>query len=191
MTLLVVVLVLTALLRLNELRVSSARRRDRAVPSEAIYPLMVLVHVALFVLTPLEVLLLDRPFLPALAAVAMLVLAGAVALRVWVLRSLGSAWNVRVVRPDHIVSSGPYALVRHPNYVVVVLELLAIPLIHTAWITAAALSVLNWVVLAVRIRGEERVLFDIPEYRKAMSGVPRFIPTLRGLRQALQRALTK
>ena len=139
MTLLVVVLALTALLRLNELRVSRRRQGGQTVAPEPIYPLMVAVHVSLFVLAPLEVFLFDRPLIPALAGSALVLLAAAIALRIWVLRSLGSAWNVRVMRPNKIVSSGPYALIRHPNYVVVVLELIAIPLVHTAWITAVTL----------------------------------------------------
>ncbi len=74
--------------------------------------------------------------------------------------------------------SGPFRYVRHPNYAAVFAEMLALPLIHTAWITAAAGAIAHIGVLAQRLSTEERVLFANPDYRAAMTGKPRFLPGL-------------
>jgi methyltransferase len=84
------------------------------------------------------------------------------------------------VAPDAVVTTGPYAYVRHPNYAIVIVELFALPLVHGAWITCAACTALNAIVLASRIPAEERVLSAIPGYREAMGDKPRFVPRLRG-----------
>ena len=100
------------------------------------------------------------------------------ALRVWTLRTIGRAWNVRVVVPDEaqVVSSGPYAWIRHPNYLVVILEVAALPLLHTAWVSALGLSLLNGVVLWRRIHTEERALGQLAGWREAMAQRARLIP---------------
>jgi methyltransferase len=77
-----------------------------------------------------------------------------------------------------VVTSGPFRFVRHPNYAAVFTEMLALPLIHTAWITALVGSIAHAVVLSQRIAAEEQVLFANPEYRVAMTGKPRFLPGL-------------
>jgi methyltransferase len=57
-----------------------------------------------------------------------------------------------------LVRRGPYQVLKHPNYVAVVVEGLALPLVHTAWITAVAFTVVNAVILTIRIRVENRAL---------------------------------
>ena len=73
-------------------------------------------------------------------------------LRFWVIATLGVHWNVRVVRsmPLGVVTAGPYRFVRHPNYVAVFVELLALPLVHGAYLTAAAGTLLHLVILQRR-----------------------------------------
>ena len=97
-------------------------------------------------------------------------------LRWWAIASLGWRWNVRViVTPgEPPVRRGPYRLVRHPNYLAVILEMACIPLVHGAWLTALVFSALNAAVLRLRIRDEERAL-GAP-YERAFAQVPRFIP---------------
>ena len=101
---------------------------------------------------------------------------GAQALRWWAIASLGWRWNVRViVTPgEPPVRRGPYRYIRHPNYIAVMLEMLAVPLVHGAWLTALVFSLLNAWVLRLRIRDEERALGDA--YARAFAQVPRFIP---------------
>jgi len=170
-------------LRLGEIAVSAARirrRPDALIGEPALFPVMALLHVAVVSLPPAEVVLLDRPFLPALAVAAAAVLAGATALRIWTLAAIGRAWNVRIVRPEPgaVATGGPYRFIRHPNYLCVVLELAALPLLHTAWISALVLSAWNAVVLSRRIRTEERALAQIPEWRAAFAGRARLFPGL-------------
>lgn len=174
-------LALVAAARVAELLV--ARRYTRAASArgerprrEPAFVLMVLLHTVPFWLAPLEVAWAERAFSVPLALVSTLVMALALVLRVWTLRTLGMRWNVRIVKPDAVVSAGPYAYIRHPNYLVVILELLALPLFHGAWVTALVVSAVNGVVLALRIPAEERVLFEVPGYAEAMGSKPRFVP---------------
>jgi methyltransferase len=77
-----------------------------------------------------------------------------------------------------VVSDGPFRWIRHPNYLGVIVEVIALPLIHTAWITAAFAAVGNACVLRNRLRVEESVLDAVPAYRASMSRKPRFLPKL-------------
>ncbi len=177
------VLAVVGLVRLGELLVSAARLRGRpgaCVAEPGLWPLMVLVHTASVFGPVAEVVAFDRPFSPAVAVAAGLVLAAATALRVWTLRTIGRSWNVRVVMPAEgaIATGGPYAWIRHPNYLVVVLELAALPMLHGAWASALALSALNGLVLLRRIRTEEATLSASPAWRAAMQGKARLLPGL-------------
>ncbi|MGB3473271.1 MAG: isoprenylcysteine carboxyl methyltransferase family protein [Mycobacterium sp.] len=124
------------------------------------YPVMVSIHSALLVSCVAEVGLLHRPFIPWLGwpmfAVAML----SQVLRWWCVRTLGRRWNTQViVLPESpLVHGGPYRWIHHPNYVAVVCEGLALPLIHTAWLTALWFGLANAAVLRERIRVENVAL---------------------------------
>jgi methyltransferase len=124
------------------------------------YPAMVALHVGLLAGCPLEVWLADRPFVPALAWPMVAVLAGAQALRWWCIVTLGPRWNTRVIVVPGLplVAGGPYRVLRHPNYVAVVAEGVALPLVHTAWVTAVVFTLANAAVLTVRVRCENRAL---------------------------------
>lgn len=176
-------LVATGLLRVGEVLVSWRRQAARAeavVAEGALFPAMALLHGALIALPLVEVVVLHRPFLGWLAAGSVATLSLATALRVWTLSTLGRAWNVRVVRPEEqqVVTSGPYRFVRHPNYLCVVLEIAALPLFHTAVLSAVVLSAWNAAVLVVRIRNEEAVLSRLPAWREAFAGRARLVPFL-------------
>jgi len=84
-------------------------------------------------------------------------------LRYWAILSLGENWNTRilVVQGGRLVRSGPYRYVPHPNYIVVAVEMLTVPLIFGAWITAVVFSLLNAALLFVRIRTENRALREL------------------------------
>jgi methyltransferase len=124
------------------------------------FPVMVLLHTALLVGAVVEVAAADRPFVPGLGWPMLVLVVLAQGLRWWCISTLGQQWNTRVivVPGASLVAAGPYRLMRHPNYVAVVVEGLALPLVHTAWVTAAAFTVLNLLLLSVRIRVEEQAL---------------------------------
>jgi methyltransferase len=121
---------------------------------------MKLVHTSFFFSCILEVLLLDRPFLPWLGFPMLAASIAAQALRYSAIAALGLRWNVRVIVVPGMaaVATGPYRFLRHPNYLAVVLEMFAIPLVHTAVVTAAVFSALNLFLLRARIRLEESAL---------------------------------
>ena len=124
------------------------------------YPVMVVIH-ALFLGSCLfEVWVLDRPFIPALATVMVLLLAGTMAVRYWVISTLGRRWTTRILclPGEPTIATGPYRLVRHPNYLAVMVEIVALPLLHTAWSSALIFSVANGFLLRHRIRVEDRAL---------------------------------
>lgn len=173
-----------ALLRMIELR-SSGRHLARLLAdggsrvSEPLYPLMVGLHAGLFVSSALEVWLQGRPFLPLLAWFMLGLLGLCLAGRVWIWRSLGAQWNVHIVHTTRpVVDTGPYRYVRHPNYTIVIAEIFALPLVHTAYLTALGFSLLNAGVVWQRIRHEEAVLFTRPDYQPKMGAKPRFLPAL-------------
>lgn len=148
--------------RLAELVVS--RRHERGLAARGAvevgrrhYPAMVLLHTAFLLACTLEVWLLPRPFVPPLAAAMLVLLLLATALRYWAIATLGERWTTRVLclpgAPP--VRRGPYRFLAHPNYLAVVVEIFALPLIHGAWLTAAVFSAANAFLLVLRIRAEE------------------------------------
>lgn len=124
------------------------------------FPVMVALHTALLVGAVVEVGAADRPFLPLLGWPMLALVVLAQGLRWWCISTLGPQWNTRVivVPGAPLVAAGPYRLMRHPNYVAVVVEGVALPLVHTAWVTAVAFTALNLLLLTVRIRVEEQAL---------------------------------
>ena len=86
-------------------------------------------------------------------------------LRYWAILSLGKHWSTRVlvVPGEKPISKGPYKYLSHPNYLVVVVEILTLPLIFGARITALVFSILNAILLSVRIKEEERALKELAE----------------------------
>ena len=127
------------------------------------YPTMVVLHVALLVGCLVEPLVMHRPFIPELGWPMLAVVVAAQVLRWWCITSLGSQWNTRVIVISDAprVTSGPYRFLPHPNYVAVVLEGIALPLVHSAWITAIAFTVLNAVLLHTRIKVENDALASL------------------------------
>lgn len=189
-TLFVTVVVVTIGQRLFELlrsRSNQATMRMQGferVDSSRSYVCMVSVHTTWFVAMLLEHAFFPR-FLPGIVSwLALLVFTLAQLLRLWALRSLGSQWNVQVMAPAAnedqlgLVTLGPYRYVRHPNYLAVMLEFLALPLVGNAPLTAAVWSGLNGVVLFFRIRHEEQHLGQRPGYEARLSKVPCLIPRL-------------
>ena len=171
--------------RVIELRIS--RRHQRNMHRHGIekhadphYRWMIALHAAVLAGAAVEVVLLHRPFVPWLGVPMALLAALATALRWWVIRTLGAHWNVEVMAsaPLGVVTQGPFRWVRHPNYLGVFVELVALPLIHSAWITAIFAAAGNAWVLRRRLQIEEPVLSANPVYRARMAGKPRFLPKM-------------
>jgi methyltransferase len=178
-------LLAVAALRIVELGISRRHQaqmisRGARKVDEPRFRWMVLLHTAVLIGAAVEVVFLHRPFLPWLAAPAFALFLAANGVRWWVIRTLGEHWNVQVVDSTQlgVVTGGPFRYVRHPNYMAVFTEMLALPLIHTAWITALAGSAAHVLVLSQRLATEERVLLANPDYRAKMAAKPRFLPGL-------------
>ncbi|MFJ6722850.1 isoprenylcysteine carboxyl methyltransferase family protein [Streptomyces sp. NPDC091259] len=124
------------------------------------YPAMVALHTALLVGCAVEPWAAGRPFLPLLGWPALALVVAAQGLRWWCVATLGPRWNTRVLVVPGLapVAAGPYRRLRHPNYLAVVVEGLALPLVHCAWLTAAGFCVLNALLLRVRVRCEDAAL---------------------------------
>lgn len=178
-------LLLVALLRIVELQISRRHQREMvargaAKVNDPRFRWMVLLHTGVLVGAAVEVVFLHRPFIPVLAAICFVIFLAANVVRWWVIRTLGEHWNVQIMNSTGlgVITTGPFRYVRHPNYAAVFVEMLVLPLIHTAWITAIAGSLAHIVVLSQRLSTEERVLFSDAQYRAAMAGKPRFLPGL-------------
>ena len=127
------------------------------------YPAMVVLHAALLVGCVVEPIVLHRPFVAALGWPMLAIAAAAQGLRWWCIATLKHQWNARViVIPGAArVTDGPYRFVAHPNYVAVIAEGAALPLVHTAWVTALAFTLLNGVLLRTRISVENAALASL------------------------------
>jgi methyltransferase len=174
-----------AALRFVELRISRKNQQKLAAAgakraADPRFAAMIALHTCVLAGAAGEVVFLERPFIPALASVMGGLFLAANAVRWWVIHTLGTHWNVQVMDSTRlgVVTTGPYRWVRHPNYTAVFTEMLALPLIHTAWITAAVGSAAHAWVLRGRVAAEERVLLADPSYRAAMAAKPRFLPHL-------------
>lgn len=124
------------------------------------YPVMVTMHSLLLLSCVIEVAVADRPFVPWLGWPMMGVVVISTAVRWWCVAVLGKHWNPRliVIKGAPLVQRGPYRWLHHPNYTAVTAEVAALPLVHSAWVTAIVFSIANALVLTVRIRAENVAL---------------------------------
>ncbi|MFP3122987.1 hypothetical protein OH784_09500 [Ectobacillus funiculus] len=141
------------------------------------YKYIVLLHMLFLVFIVAEVTYLKKapsPMWPVLLALFI----GTQFLRVWAIASLGVYWNTKILVLPHskLVPKGPYRFMRHPNYIVVMMEFWIIPILFQAYITAIVCSLLNMLVLSVRIREEERALQELTNYKQSFQKISRFIP---------------
>jgi len=127
------------------------------------YPVMVVLHTGLLAGCLVEAMALHSPFIPALGSLMLAIVLAAHGLRWWCIASLGRQWNTRVVVVPGAarVAAGPYRFLSHPNYVAVIAEQAALPLVHTAWITALVFSVLNAALLSTPIKIENTALASL------------------------------
>jgi methyltransferase len=172
-------------MRIVEMRVSKRHQKQMmsqgiAKPNDPSFRWVAVVHICVLIGAAVEVVFLHRPLIPWLAIVAFVAFVLSNLIRLWVVRTLGHLWTVQVMDSTAlgVITTGPFRYVRHPNYAGVILEIISLPLIHTAWITALVGSAAYCVALSLRVATEERILFANPAYRAAMASKPRFLPGL-------------
>ena len=156
---------LVALERLAELVVSRRNaawslRQGGVETGRGHYPVMVLLHTGLLVGMLLEAWLRRPEVAPWLAYPMVALAVASQGLRWWCIGTLGRRWNTRVIVVPGLplVRSGPYRFFSHPNYVAVVVEGFALPLVHACWLTAVVFTAVNAVLLRVRLRVENAAL---------------------------------
>ena len=178
--------VLVALERLAELKLSrrnesQLRKLGAREHASGHFIFMQLLHTLWFVSVILEVTLLQPPFQPWVSALATLGFGVGQGLRYAAIRALGVRWSVRVFTLPGAapVTRGIYRYLRHPNYLGVILEIAALPLMHSAWRTAVVFTLANAILLAVRIRKEELALSENGGYEAALGPLPRLRPSFR------------
>jgi methyltransferase len=143
------------------------------------YRFMVLIHMLFFSAFIVEKLSLNRG-LSQLWILLLLTFLGAQVIRIWAITSLGKYWNTKIiVLPNSaVVRRGPYRYIKHPNYFVVAIELIVIPLLFEAYYTACLFTILNGLILSIRIREEEKALNKLTEYEGTFQNCNRFLPRL-------------
>lgn len=165
-------------LRLSRRNAALAFARGAIEVGQSHFRWMRLLHGAFFASCALEVLLIPRQIDLWLAAPMLALALAAQGLRYWAIATLGARWNVRVIvlAGEPVETGGPYRWLRHPNYLAVVIEGIAVPLLGGAWITAIAFTALNAWLLHVRIREEERALAAHCEFERRLGDRPRLVP---------------
>lgn len=160
---------LVGLERMAELVVSTrnaawSKSRGGVETGQRHYLVMVVLHSGLLAGAVVEVWVRRPDFVPALGWPMLGLVLAAQGLRWWCIATLGPQWNTRVIVVPglDLVHRGPYRWLSHPNYVAVVIEGFALPLVHSAWVAAVVFTVLNAVLLSVRIRVENSALRTVP-----------------------------
>ena len=179
-----ILLAIVALSRVGEVIYARGLSQKAAVrgekpQKEANFISMVALHICFFVGITLEVWWFTWAQPVWLLWLSVALFGMAFLLRIWTLKTLNVSWNVRIVKPPKIVTSGPYQYIRHPNYLVVILEIASLPLMGGAYISAVFFTLWNAWVLALRIPKEEALLFEMPGYQSAFENKNRIIPMKR------------
>ena len=161
----IAIIVATAIERLIEVRVS-LRNAKWSFENGGVeygaghYPFMVVLHTGFLFACVLEAWLTERPFIAALGYPMIGIAIGTQVLRWWCINTLGYRWNTRVIIVPNLpkVTNGPYRYLSHPNYIIVALEGIALPLIHSCYYTAVGFTLLNALLMVVRLRCENEAL---------------------------------
>ncbi|WP_026563866.1 isoprenylcysteine carboxyl methyltransferase family protein [Bacillus sp. UNC41MFS5] len=168
--------------RMVELRI--AKRNEKWMKNQGAiefgkkhYRFMVLMHVLFFFCLIAEKVFGNRElsyFWPILLSVFLVTQI----MRIWVIISLGRYWNTKIIvlRDANVIKKGPYLYIRHPNYFVVAIELVVVPLLFNCYITACLFTILNGIILMIRIPEEEKALKELTEYEGIFQDCNRFLP---------------
>ena len=128
------------------------------------YPFMVFLHTSLLIGALVEVNISKPKLMAGLAWTMFALVIVSQILRWWCVATLGKRWNTRIVIVPNLprITSGPYKYLSHPNYVAVVVEGFALPMVGFSWVTATVFTALNIPLLIVRIRAENKALATLP-----------------------------
>jgi methyltransferase len=148
--------------------------------------LVKVLHLSWFVVMLAEAWWFDRPFVPTLAAFALVATLAGQYLRYLSMQALGWRWALPImtIPGASVIDKGIYRYIRHPDWLGVILEIPAVPLIHSAYLTAILYTVVNTFLLRTRIRAEEQALTEDNDYAYVFAGRPRFIPKIGFLKEA-------
>lgn len=181
----VFLLILIILQRLTELILASRnekwmKQRGGVEHGREHYPYIVALHVLFLVSFITEVLLFDKDLTTYWYVIAPIIVLTQV-IRYWAVFSLGYFWNTRIIIIPNtdVVSKGPYRFLKHPNYLVVALEILCIPLLFNAFLTSILFTFTNVLLMKVRIPVEERALGKNTNYVNAFQSKYRFLPIIK------------
>ncbi len=150
------------LLRIAELYV--ARRNEKwMVQNGAVeygkkhYPFIIALHSLFFVSLIIEYSMQQTPSFSLIFLLIYLLL---IAFKVWIIALLGNFWNTKIFRIQNypLINKGPYKYIKHPNYIIVIAEIALIPLIFQLYYTALIFTLLNAIMLTVRIKEENLAL---------------------------------
>jgi methyltransferase len=180
--------IITIIFRLFELRLAKKNLAKRIskpnleIAKEPFFFLFVLLHTSFLIAVPVEIFLLNRPFHILLGIICISIYILCIIMRISVLTTLKENWNVKVVfdreSKESIAITGLYNYIRHPNYLIVILEITAISLLHGAYLSFVFFSLCNFSILYFRIRQEESGLMLNPYYAEHFKTRKRFIPFL-------------
>ncbi|WP_249365486.1 isoprenylcysteine carboxyl methyltransferase family protein [Cytobacillus citreus] len=148
------------------------KRRGALEFGQSHYKFIVFVHSMFFVSFIIEVICFNKELSSSWAVLLILFLftqAG----RIWALFSLGSYWNTKIIVLPYadIVKKGPYRFMKHPNYTIVAIEFIIIPFMFQAYLTAVLFTILNAIILFIRIPAEEKALKELTKYEEAFSNM--------------------
>lgn len=164
-----ILLVIVAIERIVELVISKRNLRWSFAQGgiefgRSHYKYMVAIHVFLLGGSLIEVWLFRPTLTPTLSWMMFLLAIASQALRWWCISSLGKRWNtlVVIIPGKPLSKAGPYRFFKHPNYMAVIIEGFALPMVGSAWRTAAIFTILNAAVLTARVRSENAALATLP-----------------------------
>lgn len=143
------------------------------------YKFIVLMHFLFFISFLFEKIFLNRGLSPLWPLILFLFFIVQL-IRVWAISSLGRYWNTKVIvlANAKVINRGPYRYIKHPNYFVVSVELIVIPCLFSAYITAILFTIVNIFILSIRIPEEEKALQELTEYDNVFQHCSRFLPIL-------------
>lgn len=130
------------------------------------YPFMIMLHISFFISLIFEVIIFERTLSPLFLYLLFFFLL-VQSLRIWCLTTLGMYWNTKIIilPGTNVVKKGPYLFMKHPNYFVVCCEILLLPIMFQAYMTAIIFTILNIIMLSIRIPIEEKALMEATNYQ--------------------------